>query len=85
MDDDGLVRRMTRQVLVAAGFGVLECALARFRAFDPAILFGAIDVSYVVVPEGDARTRLLVKLRVQLPGAGIVARLRRSVLAWGIW
>jgi hypothetical protein len=46
-------------------------------------LFGDLAVSYRVLPVGEARSRLVVKLRVDLPGDGVVARLRRTLLAWG--
>jgi hypothetical protein len=42
-----------------------------------------LAVSYTVVPDGEARCRLVVKLRVDLPGDGLLARLHRSALAWG--
>lgn len=46
-------------------------------------LFGDLAVSYTVVPDGAARSRIVVKLRVELPGEGIAVRLRRRLLAWG--
>jgi hypothetical protein len=49
----------------------------------PRTIFGDLAVSYVVVPDGDAQSRLVVKLRVDLPGDRFLARLRRTVLAWG--
>jgi hypothetical protein len=49
----------------------------------PRRLLGDLAVSYTVVPDGEARCRLVVKLRVDLPGDGLLARLHRSALAWG--
>ena len=49
----------------------------------PRTVFGDVAVSYVVLPEGDARSRLVVKLRVPLPGERLPARLGRTVVAWG--
>ena len=49
----------------------------------PRRLFGDLAVSYTVVPDGDTRCRLVVKLRVDLPGDGGFSRMRRTFLAWG--
>jgi hypothetical protein len=49
----------------------------------PRRLFGDLAVSYTVVPDGVARSRLVVKLRVDLAGDGFLARMRRTFLAWG--
>jgi hypothetical protein len=49
----------------------------------PRATFGDLAISYVVVSDGDARSRLVVKLRVDLPGDRLVPRMRRALLAWG--
>jgi hypothetical protein len=49
----------------------------------PRRLFGDLAVSYTLVPDGDKRCRLVVKLRVDLPGNGLLARFHRTFLAWG--
>jgi hypothetical protein len=49
----------------------------------PRRLFGDLAVSYTVVSHGENRCRLVVKLRVDLPGDGLFARMRRTFLAWG--
>jgi hypothetical protein len=49
----------------------------------PRTVFGDVAVSYVVLADGDARSRLVVKLRVPLPGERLPARLGRTVVAWG--
>jgi hypothetical protein len=49
----------------------------------PRTIFGDLAVSYTVTADGAANSRLVVKLRVDLPGEGLLARLRRTMLAWG--
>jgi hypothetical protein len=49
----------------------------------PRTIFGDLAVSYTVTADGAASSRLIVKLRVDLPGEGLLARLRRTLLAWG--
>ncbi|HTB77897.1 MAG TPA: hypothetical protein VK762_31845 [Polyangiaceae bacterium] len=66
-----------------AAFVAGEHVTARIVPGRPRALFGDLAISYAVVPCGEARSRLVVKLRIDLPGRGFFARLRRSVLAWG--
>ncbi len=44
--------------------------------------FGDVLVSYVIVPAGATRCRLLAKLLVRYPG-GVLGRLMRLLLPWG--
>ena len=44
--------------------------------------FGDIAVTYAIVPTSPSTCRLVAKLRVP-PAAGLLGRLRTSVLAWG--
>jgi hypothetical protein len=49
----------------------------------PRTIFGDLAVSYTVTADGSGSSRLVVKLRVDLPGEGLLARARRTLLAWG--
>jgi hypothetical protein len=70
-------------IFTLAAFEVDKHVTLRIDAGGPRTTFGDLAVSYVVVPDGDARSRLVVKLRVNLPGDRVVGRMRRALLAWG--
>jgi hypothetical protein len=81
---DGLVvGQKVMTIFKLASFKIGEQLTVRIASGRPRTLFGDLAVSYTVVPHGDARSRLVVKLRVDLPGNGLGARMRRTLLAWG--
>jgi hypothetical protein len=45
-------------------------------------MFGELAVTYAVVPRGEARSRIVVRLRVRAPG-GAVGLIGRWLLPWG--
>ena len=55
---------------------------ATFLASRATRIFGNVSVSYLIVPLGPTRCRLLVKVRVQYP-RGMLGRMMRVFLPWG--
>jgi len=55
----------------------------RIRTRASRAIFGDLAVSYMVLADGAGRSRLVVKLRVDLPDDGLLQRVRRALLAWG--
>jgi len=80
---DELVVGQRFMIFTLAGFDPGRQITLRILPGRPRRLFGDLAVSYTVVPDGETRCRLVVKLRVDLPGDRLVARFRRTFLAWG--
>ena len=76
--DELVVGQKVMTIFTLASFNIGEQLTVRIVSGRPRTLFGDLAVSYTVVPCGDARSRLVVKLRVDLPGNGLGARMRRT-------
>jgi hypothetical protein len=70
-------------IFTLAAFEPAKHVTVRIVPGSPRTLFGDLVVSYTFTADGAASSRLVVKLRVDLPGQGLLARMRRTLLAWG--
>jgi hypothetical protein len=81
--DELAVGQRFMTIFTLAAFEPGKHITVRIAPGSPRTLFGDLAVSYALTADGVASSRLVVKLRVDLPGAGLLARLRRTLLAWG--
>ena len=81
--DELAVGQRFMTIFTLAAFEPGKHITVRIVPGSPRTIFGDLAVSYTVTADGNAGSRLVVKLRVNLPGEGRLARLRRTLLAWG--
>jgi hypothetical protein len=81
--DELVVGQRFMTIFTLAAFETGKHITVRIVPGSPRTLFGDLAVSYTVTADGSGGSRLVVKLRVDLPGEGLLARLQRILLAWG--
>jgi hypothetical protein len=81
--DELAVGQRFMTIFTLAAFEPAKHVTVRIVPGSPRTLFGDLVVSYTFTADGAASSRLVVKLRVDLPGQGLLARMRRTLLAWG--
>jgi hypothetical protein len=81
--DELAVGQRFMTIFTLAAFEPGKHVTVRIRPGSARTLFGDLAISYTVTADGKAGSRLVVKLRVDMSGEGLLARLRRTLLAWG--
>jgi hypothetical protein len=81
--EDLAVGQRFMTIFSLAAFEPGKHVTVRIRPGFPRTLFGDLAMSYTVTADSKTGSRLVVKLRVDLSGRGLLARLRRTLFAWG--